>query len=233
MYPVKGSASYKHLWSPVADYMSPQRARALGNNESNVCISNDGQGFVSEEHFDVFMEYLSGELGFKVYVRDEIECILCESHPMRSLNCRDWFRKGMALFECNERGEFFRRDYGKGTPWTKLHPPEHYEFAYVEKPSIKYIPLDPKLAYYANSLGNELRLSTQDFKSVADFLRQFDTQAKKISGNDTNVRLIYLNKPGSVLSFPANQCYHATITPPKPTGYPRDMMVFHPLDGIS
>ena len=108
MYLVKGSASFKHLCCPVADYMSPQRARALGTDESNVCISNDGQGSVDEEHHDVFMQYLSGELGFKVYVRDEIECILCESHPMRSLNCRDWFRKGIALFECNERGEFFR-----------------------------------------------------------------------------------------------------------------------------
>lgn len=77
------------------------------------------------------------------------------------------------------------------------------------------------------------RLSTQDIKKVEDFLCEFDAQARRHIGNDNSVRLVYLNKPGSVLSFPANRCYHSTITPRKPTGYPRDMIVFHPLDGVS
>ena len=323
---------------------------------------------------------------------------------MRSLNCRDWFRKGIAIFDCNEYGQFFRRDYGSGTTWVKIDPPEQYEFAYIGKPSILYIPLDRKLTYYAINFGNELRspnarpirfkgrnsktsgqlrtytnheycndsfqhpsmkmadfylgsqakhrdvrsmfvlsdaesavetincndldeyrsgkvlyrhlltmpisvvdstglsmaagcyhmdlelsdnevtffpghldkpfvqqawfvpigtssfftiisvsrqwdqkqdpesfrsfeewrntLSTEDLEKVNNFLRIFDVQARKYTRKDNNVTLIYLNKPGSVLSFPANQCYHATITPKKPTGYPRDMIVFHPLDGI-
>ena len=78
MYPVKGTASYKHLSHPDADYMSNQRARALVSNEENVSVSNDGNGFVAEQHHDVFMMYLSGELGFSDYCRDEIECILCD-----------------------------------------------------------------------------------------------------------------------------------------------------------
>ena len=117
MYPVKGSASYKHLSCPVGDVMSTQRARALVANQANESISNDGKGIVHEDNHDSFMQYLSGELGFQVYLRDEIECILCESHPMRSLNCRDWFRKGMSLFDCNDCGEFYRRDYGRETTW--------------------------------------------------------------------------------------------------------------------
>ena len=75
--------------------MSQERARSLGDNDALAVISNDGEGVVHEDHHDLFMQYLSAELGFQVYVRDEIECVLCESHPMRSLNCRDWFRKGM------------------------------------------------------------------------------------------------------------------------------------------
>jgi hypothetical protein len=55
-YPVKGTASYKHLSHPDADYMSPQRANALGKNEEQVCVSNDGDGFVAEQHHDM-MEY--------------------------------------------------------------------------------------------------------------------------------------------------------------------------------
>jgi len=62
---------------------------------------------------------------------------------------------------------------------------------------------------------------------------EFDVQAQKHIGDCSPVRLIYLNKHGSVLSFPANRCYHATITPKKPPGFPRDLFVFHPLDGLS
>ena len=164
MYPVKGSASYKHLSSPVADVMSPQRARALVDNKTNEAIANDGTGVVKEEQHDLFMQYLSGELGFRVYVRDEIECILCESHPMRSLSCRDWFRKGQSLYDCNEKGEYMQRKYGRNTEWVKLHPPENYAFAYLEKSPVVYIPLDARLSYHAADFGKELRLKNVSFK---------------------------------------------------------------------
>ena len=77
------------------------------------------------------------------------------------------------------------------------------------------------------------RLSTNERQIVNEFLRDFDHQAKVHMRQDLVKRVIYLNKRGSVLSFPANQCYHATITPKKPIGFPRDMLIFHPLDGIS
>jgi hypothetical protein len=386
--------------------MSQERARALGDNKPYESISNDGKGSVGEDHHDLFMQYLSAELGFKVYVRDEMECILCESHPMRSLNCRDWFRKGMRLYDCNPTGEFFYREYGKDTPWVKLIPPEHYQFAYLERASIEYIPSDVRLSCYAANFGAELRsdrfksllkfkgrnsrtsshqrtylnnyntkdtfnhpsmqmadfyarsfvernklksmfvlgdaehavafslcnnleqypcgrhlhqylssvltkpsnllspvmaagsyhmdselnndevtifpghfdkpfvhtawfvpigdtpfftvlsisrysdhvqdadsmrqfqewksrLSSSESIRLDEFLTEFDVQAKKHTRVVAPVRLIYLNKRGSVLSFPANRCYHATITPKKPKGFPRDMFVFHPLDGLS
>ena len=405
MYPMKGSASFKHLGCPVADVMSPERARALSDNKTNESISNDGNGFIAEEQHDLFMQYLSAELGFKVYVRDEMECILCESHPMRSLNCRDWFRKGMSLYDCDYNGRFFCREYGRNTTWVELHPPERYDFSYLGKPSIVYIPLDAMLSYLAADFGNELRsdgskkkvkfkgrnsrtsshqrvysnndqttgaychpsmqiadfyngshikrkplksmfvlgdaehavpitdcnnldnflfgkrlqkylqslsisenmhlstiaagcyhmdselsnqevsffpghldkpfvhtacfvslgptafftvlsvpglwnlsqeaesesqfsqwksgLSFSESKRVDDFLRDFDAQAQKHNRLDSSVRLIFVNKLGSLLSFPASICYHATITPKKPKGYPRDLFVFHPLDGLS
>jgi hypothetical protein len=404
MYPIKGSASYKHLSSPVGDTMSKDRARALANNEVNESITNDGEGVVHEDNHDLFMQYLSGELGFKVYLRDEIECILCESHPMRSLSCRDWFRKGMSLYDCNENGEFFKRLYGRDTTWMKLSPPEQYDFAFLTPPPIQYIPLDSTIAYYASCFGKELRenkenkvrfkgrhsrtsnqestfvnnyvnnetfchpsmrvanffvgyhvrqstfksmfvledsqgamelgdcndldlfhfgtllhryiqglfiktnqwspvlaagcyhmdlgqnsasiaffpghldkhfvhtacfvplastlfftllsvaasenykqdidslrifnswkstLSTHDSKKVDDFLREFESQSKKLIRRDSQKILIYVNRCGSFLSFPANQFYHATITPAKKGGCPRDLFIFHPLDGMS
>jgi hypothetical protein len=70
---------------PVADFMSREKAEALSDNKNYETISNDGDGFIHEDHHDLFMQYLSAELGFQHYLRDEIECILCESHPMRSL----------------------------------------------------------------------------------------------------------------------------------------------------
>jgi hypothetical protein len=407
MYPVKGSASYKHLRCPVSDVMSQERAEALGENKSNETISNDGEGYVDEDQHDLFMLYLSAELGFKEYVRDEMECILCESHPMRSLNCRDWFRRGMSLYDCNDKGEFFCRDYGFDTKWVKLHAPKQYDFAYIGKSPIVYIPIDVRLSHYAATFGSELRspdskvikfkgrnsktschnrsytntlnakatfchtsmqmadfyvgsyvpkshhvqsmfvlgdtehamklsncndldnypngkrllghlqtlpmlkwkhqsttsmaaacyhrdlesdndkvtffpghldkpfvhtvwfiplgavsfftilsvsncyninqdhdsiqkfnewqmtLSDRDSRRVDAFLQEFDVQAKKHMRLDTVVRLIFLNTCGSILSFAANQCYHATITPKKPKGYPRDLFIVHPLDGVS
>lgn len=402
MYPVKGSASFKHLSSPVADVMSPKRARALVDNKANEAICNDGTGAVNEDQHDLFMQYLSGELGFRVYLRDEIECILCESHPMRSLNCRDWFRKGISLYDCNEKGEYMQRKYGRNTEWVKLHPPENYAFAYLERPPVVYIPLDAMLSYYAADFGQELRqkeltfkgrgsrtssmqrsfsnrydtrtegychpsiqmadfylgtkakkdkirsmfvlgdaehavetsscnnlesyrtgktlhrylqtlsvcktplsshvaagcyhrdaelsneqvaffpghidkqfvhtawfvplgttafftvlavssiykmsqdpdsihqfnewtgrLSTSESQKVGKFLEAFDVQAKKHMRLESIDRFIYVNKCGSVLSFPANKCYHATITPRKPAGFPRDLFIFHPLDGLA
>ena len=77
------------------------------------------------------------------------------------------------------------------------------------------------------------KLSTGERLTVNAFLQDFDSQAKKHMRLESVKRLIYLNKLGSVLSFPANQCYHATITPKKPEGYPRDLFIFHPLDGNS
>ena len=404
MYPVKGSASFKHLDHPFTDMMSQKRARALADNKVNESISNDGNGSVEEDHHDSFMQYLSAELGFKVYLRDEIECLLCESHPMRSLNCRDWFRKGMTIYDCNSNGEFFYRDYGKETIWVKLCPPRQYKFAYVGGTSIQYISIDHELSYYAADLAIELRsvqsknvkfkgrdsrnsscqrtftnnfntskklfchpsmqmadffigsvakqkkltsmfvledaehaieiskcnnlesfrcgkllykylrsmalnnnvmfstlaaccyhkdsestnnettffpghvdkpfvhtawfvpigetafftilsvsslnnciqdedsmrlfvewksrLSQRESRHVDDFLTEFDIQAQKHTRVESPVRLIFLNKRGSLLSFPANKCYHATIIPTKPPGYPRDLLIFHPLDGL-
>jgi len=74
-------------------------------------------------------------------------------------------------------------------------------------------------------------LSDSESKKVDAFLHEFDVQAQKHLRDCEPLRLIYLNIRGSVLSFPANTCYHATITPKKPSGYPRDLFVFHPLDG--
>ena len=410
MYPVKGSASHKHLSCPVGDVMSTQRAQALVNNQANESVANDGEGVVHEDNHDVFMQHLSAELGFQVYLRDEIECILCESHPMRSLHCRDWFRKGISLFDCNKDGEFFRRDYGRETSWVKLSPPEQYDFAFLKSSTIQYIPLDATLAHYAAEFGKELRKNSStkvrfqgrqsrtsnqkrtfinnyqsdekyshttmrvanfyvgshldkseskvtsmfvledsqgaietndcnnlddfhfgtllhrhlhslnvtaeqwsrtsvaagcwhmdfeqnnegqatffpghvdkhfvhsawfvplgqsisftllsvpaddsqhlqdnqslqifnnwisglpmlDSQQVNSFLSDFDVQSKKLRQNKKPRKtLIFVNRCGSFLSFPANHWYHATITPAKTVGCTRDLFIFHPLDGMS
>ena len=75
-------------------------------------------------------------------------------------------------------------------------------------------------------------LSPSESRKVTGFLKDFDVQAKKHMRQESLVRLIYFNKCGSVLAFPAAQCYHATITPQKPSGFPRDMFIYHPLDGL-
>ena len=77
------------------------------------------------------------------------------------------------------------------------------------------------------------KLRSGEVRKVEQFLSEFYAQAKKHMREESLLRLIYLNKCGSVLSFPANRCYHATITPRKPRGFPRDLFIIHPLDGNS
>ena len=407
MFPVKGTASYKHLSDAVPDVMSSRKAYALGTNQRDEVVRNDGEGSVGEEDHDCFMRHLSSELGFKIYCRDEIECILCESHPMRSLCCRDWFRKGGTLYDCNAEGEFFRKDYGKDTEWVKMNLPE-YTFAYIGVPTFRYVPDDPLLSGFAFQFGNGLRseeasktlilngrmsktsgnnvsfnnnsssdtkfchtkvqtadfyvgsslnstgisslfilgdgenavsteacndfeqfrqsepfldylhtlsttstsmargppmaaaryhrdpdvcaedevtffpghidkafvhsvwfvpvgsapfftiiaipehfdvtqddhtmkifkkwlttLSVESRRKVDEFMSNFDAQAKRFMQTEGRLdRRLFSNKCGSLLSFPANLCYHATITPKRVAGTKRDLFIFHPLDGI-
>jgi len=407
MFPVKGTASYKHLSDAIPDVMSSRKAYALGTNERDEVVCNDGEGSVSEEDHDCFMRHLSSELGFKVYCRDEMECILCKSHPMRSLCCRDWFRKGSTLYDCNTEGEFFRKDYGKYTEWVKMNLLE-YTFAFIGVPTFWYVADDPLLSGYAFQFGTALRskesaktiilngrtsktsgnnvsfnnnsisdakfchtkVQTADFyvgsslnstgisslfilgdgenavatsgcnnfehfrqsepfldylhtlsatstsmgrvpplaaaryhrdpdvcaedevsffpghidkafvhcvcfvpvgsapfftiiavprhfdvtqddhsmklfnkwfttlsldsrRKVDEFVANFDAQAKRLMRDEGRLdRRLFYNKCGSVLSFPANLCYHATITPKRAVGTKRDLLIFHPLDGI-
>ncbi|MFM8622593.1 MAG: hypothetical protein ACKOB3_04355 [Holophagaceae bacterium] len=166
MFPVKGSASFKHLCCPVADVMSPERANALGRYGDTESTNNDRKGHVGEEHHDVFMQYLSAETGFQVYCRDEVECLLCESHPLRSLNCRDWFRRGMCIYDCNNDGEFFSREYGIDSKWIKLsYGGPHYQFQYLHGSLVTYLPQDHQLANLALEFGNCLRSTTS--KTIA------------------------------------------------------------------
>ena len=160
MFPIKGTASYKHLLNPVSDVMTKEKATALGNNQALETVCNDGDGMVRPEHHDMFMEYLSHALGFRTYCRDEVECILCESHPMRTLNCKDWFRKGMSLFDCNNEGQFFRRTYGSASEWDLLPPPTQYTFIYHRMADVFYRHHDHGLVSSAFEFGDKLRMST-------------------------------------------------------------------------
>jgi len=76
-------------------------------------------------------------------------------------------------------------------------------------------------------------LSRESRQKVDDFIVDFDAQAKKVmKQEDTLDRLIFFNECGSLLRFPANICYHATITPRRTDGKKRDVLIIHPLDGI-
>ena len=57
-----------------------------------------------------------------------------------------------------------QRKYGRNTEWVKLHPPENYAFAYLERPPVVYIPLDAMFSYYAADFGQELRQKELTFK---------------------------------------------------------------------
>jgi len=76
MVPMRGTGSYKH---------------ALGVTDNNVDPD-------SRPDLDCLMLYLSSTLGRPQYVRDKMECVLCETNPNRK-ECYDWFTKGLSTSE--------------------------------------------------------------------------------------------------------------------------------------
>ena len=121
MFPAKGSASYKHLMNPNQDQISHEEAMHLCRNKEGPSIVKQGHGTgVDSKYHDQLMLHLSMELGMEGYLRDETECLLCESHPNRNLQCRDWFKKGRRLYDLDKNGNILQRDYGMNTQWVHV-----------------------------------------------------------------------------------------------------------------
>ena len=134
IYPVKGSASYKHLMNPNRDEITHAEAMGLCNSQAMPCVPderNDGDGVDPRNH-DQMMLYLSTELGMRTYLRDETECILCESHPNRNLQCRDWFKKGRRIYDLDCKGNILQRDYGLRNPWTEVSSVAMEKMAFIK-----------------------------------------------------------------------------------------------------
>ena len=93
---------------------------------------HEQEGIESQRH-DQLMLYLSNELGMTAYLRDETECILCESHPNRNLQCRDWFKKGRRIYDLDIRGNLLQREYGMNTQWTVMEPTTGLKFAFLKE----------------------------------------------------------------------------------------------------
>lgn len=178
--PFPGTSSYKHLLAPSKGLMSRQSAADLADNRRREVIvqANEDDRVTNGDH-DRLMLYLSNSLGRKKYVRDEMECLLCESHPGRNLDCRDWFCKGQDIFDCRDDGTVMFRSYGKRSNWEPMGLPEIWSFKFLEQnlatdnnsPATEdeltddeaqvYYKVDKTLALYALSFGDELRHSNE------------------------------------------------------------------------
>jgi len=107
--------------------MSSEKATALAN-ATEVPIPDAQKSGVSPRHHDRAMFLLSVSLGRPRYFRDEIECILCESMHSRNLNsCRDWFCRGLTLFDIDNHGNLIKRSYGKVGGWVVVDSMESRE----------------------------------------------------------------------------------------------------------
>jgi hypothetical protein len=114
---------------------------------------------VTAEHHDRFMIYLSSTFGRTRYVRDEIECLLCEGHPGRNLSCCDWFRQGMDIFDCTDGGRILHRSYGKDSTWVEMPLTGQWTYRFLNNGQIHY-EVDPSLSPYALAFGQDLRSSS-------------------------------------------------------------------------
>jgi hypothetical protein len=168
MIPLPGTSSFKHLLAPSKGQMSKQSAMDLAKNTKEAIVQQNEDDRVSVDDHDRLMLYLSNSFGRKQYVRDEMECLLCESHPGRSLECRDWFCKGQDIFDCSDEGIILCRSYGRESEWKPMGAPPSWSFSFLKRDAshnnidksntdpVYYI-VDKSIARYAHSFGIELR----------------------------------------------------------------------------
>ena len=165
MYPVRGAASFNHLTFPSSDLMSEQHAVAMveGKESTARLQMNDCDDCIEIDYHDRAMMYLSTAVGCEVYVRDEMECLLCESHPSRNLTqCRDWFKRGQTIYDCTADGVAMERSFGKNTEWKVVEPfCSRYPMMFFNQHVI-YIWKDERLAEIALELGTEMRNNSEE-----------------------------------------------------------------------
>jgi hypothetical protein len=160
MYPVRGAASFRHLTFPSADVMSEENAVAIAEGDSGTrsIHINNSKDCIDVGYHDRAMVYLSAAVGCEQYVRDEMECLLCESHPSRNLTqCRDWFKRGQNIYDCTSEGVVVERSFGSKTEWKVVEPfCARYPLAFLQQ-RILYVSKDKQLAETSRKLGTELR----------------------------------------------------------------------------
>lgn len=167
--PLKGTAAFKHLLDPSNGSIPEQYALDLVDNNIEQAVFHRKEDEVKIGDHDRFMLYLSNSMGRQQYVRDEIECLLCESHPARNLECQDWFCKGQNIFDLRDDGIASIRAYGENSTWKPIGQPRPWSFKFLQEEilvdnlhTMVYYEVNESLGQLAHALGEELRQSRNE-----------------------------------------------------------------------
>jgi hypothetical protein len=100
-------------------------------------------------------------------------------------------------------------------------------FTFVSFPNAWHYQQDEQsLASYNKWIAT---LTVSDRANLEEFEKAFQADARVHMKNVDCQMYMFENKVGSLLAFPSNSCYHATVTPP--SNVPRDLLIVHPLVG--
>jgi hypothetical protein len=100
-------------------------------------------------------------------------------------------------------------------------------FTFVSLPNAWHYQQDEQsLATYNKWIAT---LTVSDRENLEEFEKAFEADARVHMKNVDCQMYMFENKVGSLLAFPSNSCYHATVTPP--SNVPRDLLIVHPLVG--
>ena len=215
------------LWNNPISAIRARRRLIVIFRFSFLVSDGDAEGAISIESCNNIQDY---PLGKRLYKHLQTLPMFCTQFPPLSM--------GGACYHMdtelnNDQVTFFPGHIDKPFVHSAVFLPLGYTpfFTLIAVPvGSEHLQDEPSLTSFLAWLE---RLSGDDLDKATRFLQLFDAEAKQHNNDSPQTRLIYLNKVGSVLSFPANRYYHATITPKKPKGYPRDLLVLHPLDGTS
>ena len=194
--------------------------KVLGHLEPPQDISTHVNGFNNWESGELFMRYLRKTYCDTMDKKFDNMCSATYHQQVMAETVLDW-----TIFEGHMDKSFVH------TAWfIPLSNAIFYTFVAVP-PSWNVSPNENSELMYDSWVNS---LPTVERDKLVSFRGHFEQQDKLFMKSDCVQVMIYLCACGSFLSFPANLCYHATVSTHashnQPGGHMKDLLIVYPME---
>jgi hypothetical protein len=197
-----------------------KQMKVLGHLVPSQDISTHVNGFHSWESGDLFMRYLRKTYCDTLDKKFDNMCSATYHQQVMEETVLDW-----TIFEGHMDKSFVHTAWfiplSNATFYTFVAVPHSWNVSPIENSKLMY-------DAWVDSLPKEER------DKLVSFQEHFEQQAKLFMKVDCIQVMIYLCACGSFLSFPANLCYHATVSTlasqNQPGGQMKDLLIVYPME---